>query len=56
MRILHMGPYDAKGGISSVMRTLTDYESGILTNEVINTHSSNGIIQKFAPSFMLEDC
>ena len=46
MRILHMGPYEAKGGISSVMRTLTDYESGILTNDVINTHSSNGIIQK----------
>ena len=46
MRILHMGPYEAKGGISSVMRTLIEYESGILTNDVINTHSSNGIIQK----------
>lgn len=46
MRILHMGPYEAKGGISSVMRTLIEYESGILTNDVINTHSSKGIIQK----------
>lgn len=47
MRILHMGPYEAKGGISSVMRTLIDYESGILTNDVINTHSPSGIMQKF---------
>ena len=46
MRILHLGPIEAKGGISSVMKTLTDYGSGNLTNYVINTHSSSGIIQK----------
>ena len=46
MRILHVGPYDAKGGISSVMKTLISYNSEIISNDVINTYSDSGVVSK----------
>lgn len=46
MRVLHLGPSEARGGISAVISILTDVEGGKASHSVLNTYSSGNLVGK----------
>ena len=46
MRVLHLGPSEARGGISAVISILTDVDGGEASHSVLNTYSSGNFIGK----------
>ena len=46
MRVLHLGPSEARGGISAVISILTDVERGKASHSVLNTYSSGNLVGK----------
>jgi len=46
--VIHIGPYQSKGGISSVMKSLTETQENIWNTKILTTHVEAGtIIQKY---------
>ena len=46
MRVLHLGPSEARGGISAVISILSDVEGGKASHSVLNTYSSGNLVGK----------
>ena len=51
MRVLHLGPSEARGGISSVISILTDVEESKAFHSVLNTYSSGNLVKKILVFF-----
>lgn len=46
MRVLHLGPSEARGGISAVISILTDIDGEKASHSVLNTYSSGNLVSK----------
>lgn len=51
MRVLHLGPSEARGGISAVISILTDVDGKKASHSVLNTYSSRSLVGKVLAFF-----
>ncbi len=51
MRVLHLGPSEARGGISAVISILTDVNGKKASHSVLNTYSSRSLVGKVLAFF-----